>query len=277
MVNHFRTLLANVPGVAGATTPDYLGEEVVDPDFRPVPLPEPAARLRAVLFGVDPDRHMVNVRCAQILAVVHATPLRRYVYDLDRRVTYDFRRPGLADPAAWAPRVRPAGGDPAVFAGLTVSGIPDPPDDVGRVCTTFRLTVRPPRQAVVVRLTPPEASAVVEVDGGRLEAGLPRSGWRFRLAVPDGSFAAAASADVAVYARPVKDVGRLLAEAAALGGGLTDFLFAGPDGSPFAAFRRAFFAATEVPLRVAALACGLVYRTEERRPGGRRFDRAAGT
>src|SRR5690606_37703460 len=82
MINHVRTLLLGLPGAA---SPGYqtAGEEFVDPTFQPVALPTYLAAVRRTLFGVDPDRLMLNYRLKQLLEVIHATELAEYVTFLD--------------------------------------------------------------------------------------------------------------------------------------------------------------------------------------------------
>lgn len=88
MVNHGRTLLANLLPLRDSET--AYGEEYIDPLFRPVSLPGYVRRLRDRLFGVSPDRTMINLRCHQLLACVEAAGLTGHLISLDSRLTYNL-------------------------------------------------------------------------------------------------------------------------------------------------------------------------------------------
>jgi hypothetical protein len=86
VVNHCRTLLLNQAREAyGAETP---GEEVVPAEFRPRRLGSAAARVRAALFGEQPDRYRLNYRLAQLMPFVHASDLHPVSVADDPRLTY---------------------------------------------------------------------------------------------------------------------------------------------------------------------------------------------
>lgn len=84
MINHVRTLLLNVE----RTDADVLGEEQIDPDFKPLDLPSPMRKVRSILFGDDPDRYMLNYRSREILTIVHNTELESWITYFDNRITY---------------------------------------------------------------------------------------------------------------------------------------------------------------------------------------------
>lgn len=256
MINHFRTLLMNVDG--SAPLPEYLAEEVVDPEFKALDLPTPVDQVRRVLFGSDPDRHMLNVRCSQLLALVHATPLSEHVYKFDPRVTYDFRRPDLVTAQAWTPRVARVAGSGT----LSVLSDPAPPDGTGRVHHAYLVTTDAPAVATVERLTRPVSKVDFDfAPNDRVPLG--GSGCDCRL----GSAATGQAFKVDIYGRPRKDLGQLCAAASNLGEPVYNFLFGVTRAEPFQTFRNLFFRKLELPLRLSALVCALVYRSEEARRG----------
>ena len=66
MFNHARTLLMNLSGDAGDLyISDYPGDEMIPADYRAVALPTYLQVVRSRLFGVTPDRAMLNYRVAQ--------------------------------------------------------------------------------------------------------------------------------------------------------------------------------------------------------------------
>lgn len=88
MVNHVRTLLANLPPLSGVED----GDEYIPPGFSPVPvqsMPEELRKVRQVLFGVAPTRDRVNTIVAALMAVVHAGPLSAHITTKDSRITYE--------------------------------------------------------------------------------------------------------------------------------------------------------------------------------------------
>jgi hypothetical protein len=86
MINHARTLLLNKTREGN---PDFPGEEYVPADFQPVlDLPQRVRKVRAILFGGDPDRYMLNYRLLQVMQMLHSTALDGNVYDFDSRITY---------------------------------------------------------------------------------------------------------------------------------------------------------------------------------------------
>lgn len=136
MLNHFSTLLRNVPGAA--VDPDVPGEELAPLDYAPVVLPSPLQTVRRVLFGATPDRAMLNYRSRQLLTVLHATELAEYVTALDPRITYDVLDRGFTDLPLGAIYQQVAGSE---SASVTVSGQDAPPDYSGRMQKAWLLTV----------------------------------------------------------------------------------------------------------------------------------------
>jgi hypothetical protein len=61
-------------------------------------LPEPLRRVRAVLFGRDPDRRTLLYRTRQFLALLHACELEEFVTAVDPRVTYLPLDRGVLEP-----------------------------------------------------------------------------------------------------------------------------------------------------------------------------------
>lgn len=88
MVNHIRTLLLNKASVGSAT--GYAGEEYVPFAFKAVELPTDLKKIRALLFGTDPDRYMLNFRLRQYLPLLHQARLSEFVESRDDRVSYEL-------------------------------------------------------------------------------------------------------------------------------------------------------------------------------------------
>lgn len=251
MINHARTLLMNVDGSVPMTS--VLAEEIVDPSYTALSLPTAVQTVRQVLFGTDPDRHMLNYRCRQLLALVEATPLLGYLFKLDRRKTYQFSTELVAE-EAWDPVV-------AVLAGqntLTVTGDPTPSDGTGRVYYRHMLTVTAPGVVECETVTRPIQKVDLDFTAGTRFT-LPLSGVKGKLADADVGDRYA----VDVYARPRKDLSQLADAASNLGEPVYNYLFGITRTEPYLTFRNLWFNKQELPLRLGALVCAIVYRTEE--------------
>lgn len=87
MINHIRTLLMNTPGNEAADAA-FPGEEIVDPNYMPIVVPNDLQTIRNVLFDINPDRAMLNYRLRQYLTIIHTTEFDSYLTALDPRITY---------------------------------------------------------------------------------------------------------------------------------------------------------------------------------------------
>jgi hypothetical protein len=252
VINHFRTLLLNVDGSVPMT--NFLAEEIVDPRFKEVRLPTPLQQVRRVLFGSDPDRHMLNLRARQLLALVHGTPLVEHVYALDSRVTYGFKDETLVLPQAWKPVVNRVAG----YGTLSVLGEPDKPDVLGRVHHRYSVTVASPGTATIEQVTKP----FQKVDFGFApndRIPLQGSGCDIRLS----SDASGQEFYVDIYARPTTDLYDLCNSLTKLGEPTLNYVFGIVNVEPWVTFSSLFFRKLELPLRLSAIVTAVVLRTEE--------------
>lgn len=257
MINQGRTLLANQQAANGDFTA-HVAEEYTPEDFRPLELPDHVNRLRAVLFGISPDRDMTNYRCRQLLSIVHRTPYAEYLHSLDGRLTYR-----IGDAVELVPGGRfsvtvtqVSGGSPTE---LPVIGHPQAPDPIGKVRLRYQVSVLTTTSVRVLRTTPPvgtQTEAFVLTDGLSDMLPLTGSGYNFRLT----DNATDLSWVVEVLNRPQYDVGALVAAIAARHKGDVLRLLAGP--APYTTFRN-LWEQKELPGRVAGLVLGLIYRADE--------------
>lgn len=257
MINHFRTLLLNVDGSVPMT--NFLAEEIVDPEFKAVRLPTPLAQVRRVLFGSDPDRHMLNLRARQLLALVHATPLVEHVYAFDRRVTYGFKDDRLVRPETWTPVVTRVAG----FGTVSVLGEPDRPDTLGRVHHRYSLVVANPSTVTVEQLVKPFQKVDFDFTPND-RVPLAGSGCDARLS----SDATGQEFTVDVFARPASDLSTVCDTLGRLGEPTLNYVFGVVNVEPWATFRSLFFRKLELPLRLSAIVCAVVLRTEGVRTNG---------
>lgn len=252
MINHFRTLLMNVNGSTYPGT--YIAEELIDPSYTTIAVPQPIRAVRTALFGSTPDRHMLNYRCRQLLALVHASPLREYVTALDARITYDFTNKAIT--SQWGISATTVLGTELP----TFYGTLEAPDVSGRIQRSYLLDVSTDDIVTISRSTAPFQTTTESIVPGQ-PISLPGSGINFTLA--DGL--AEQRYVVDTFARPERDLSAIAASAVNLGEAVYTYLFGIPLIEPFTTFRNLWTYNHELSLRLGALVCALVYRTDRER------------
>jgi len=250
VVNHARNLLMNVTGSSGLLL-EYLAEEFIDPDYHSLTLPSALLTIRNVLFGAQPDRHMLNIRCRQLLGLTHSTPLADYLTKLDKRITYSTEFTTLFTQVR--PEVVTLSGDGT----LAVYGESTAPDASGIVYNGFLLTVTGTGEVTVERTVYPFQKVVFEFEAGQRLA-LPSSSLTFKLS----STEAGQTYCLYEYTKPQKDLAQLAADLTNLGEPVYNYLFGVKLVEPFKTFKALWTRKQELPLKLGAFVCALVYRTE---------------
>lgn len=256
MINHLRSLLLNVKSVA---FPGKLpiGEEPIPSDYRVRVLPEYAKAARVVLFGLEPDRSMLNYRVNQLLTLIHSTEVSIYLKDFDPRITYPV--PGSDWPASYfEPEIR----EVTPVTGTLIPHIAAESSDIrGRMTRTWNIRVgeftvdaqlagaeNALAQVAVstsVQITLPGSANSVTINGGE-------SGDMWLVQTRD---------------RPTRSYSHIAADLLALQEEDQRELFGLIGKSQFKpqlnALWKTFDKHFELPVRVAAAALALAYRTEE--------------
>ena len=93
MINHVRTLLLNQPPNGNYLS--AIGEELIPADFNVRQLTPPIERAWKAIFGSRPDYLFRAVRAVQLLQLIHASPLERFVTVKDPRLTYSPLHPPI--------------------------------------------------------------------------------------------------------------------------------------------------------------------------------------
>lgn len=246
MINHIRTLLLNRDPPSDYTIP---GEELVPAEFHAVPLSHSLQSVRAVLFGADPDRVMLNYRLRQLTPLLLDMEWAVYWTTKDSRI---FLRDSevFLDATTFQPVVQSL--NPQA-SGLVLYGDPEPPDAVGRMQRILQLTVGS------------GGVLTVETDGRRYslqvadEPVLPGLGQRVRIPNPQ----VGAQWRIEALVRPARDLGELTAALGRLGEPVMLELFGTADKEPWRTFRNLWRDHPEVPGKLAGLLLTLAYRTEE--------------
>jgi len=256
MINHVRTLLMNVSG-GSQPGADFLGEQLVPAGYTAVELDANLTRVRRILFGVSPDRVMLNYRLWQLMLVLHATELEEYVLALDTRVTYlnDLRNDLFGD-ASFRPRVASSDATRVYFGGS-----PEPPDATGRARHRFDVTADATPEITVRRMTPPASTTVtpVSVSGGLLTpVSLTGSGYTVQM----GAVGDSRTVVVEVLNRPQWSLGSLNAALHEIGEPVLLSLFGTSRDEPYMTLRELFFDHPYMPYQLGAAVIALAYRTE---------------
>lgn len=260
MINHVRTMLLNLGGASGPPA-DFPGEEYVPPAFVARNLSPALTRVRRILFGVNPDRSMLNYRLRQVMGLLHASELSEFVLAKDPRVTYLPFTDALLKSVVRGPVSTQVAGAAGQFYLLK----------------SFPYVQSPSRLFWQWRVEVVDGSNV-KLDGFN-EQGVTQStnqtystsnGLSSVLALGDSGmtyrFGASAGAVwlVEVLARPtaslvdvVRQADRLLSEEDRLG------VFGDTSAEPYATFRHLWERHDVLAYRLGALALALAYRTEE--------------
>lgn len=255
MYNHLRTLLLNQHPAA----PDWaIGEEAVPATFRPVNLPAYLDEVRARLFGVAPDRSMLNYRLAQYTRLLHASALGQYVYDLDPRVTYlGTDRTDLFGTAAFEPAVTQTKGRRP----LVVQGDPAAPDPTGQSYHAYRIEQLDGDTISVGEDHPTSKNRLLDLAfAGGLSAPVPLGDSGYVALVPQE--AAGTRWQVTFHARPQWDLGQIAAALRVSGEPTLLQLFGAAPAEPFLTFRDLFFDHPELPYRLGGLLLAVAYRSD---------------
>lgn len=258
MLNHARTLLLNTEG----NQPTVPGDELIPPEFAPVALPTPLQQVRQRLFGVAPDRTMLNYRAFELLTLLHATELEEYVFALDPRITYDFRQNPFVSEDLYRPQIRP------VFAGdnaqLSVIGQGGSPDLSGRMA--FSAIVEAVDGELQIRFQSESrftAGAITLSNGLSQPFLLGDTGYSLKV----NSTTTANRWAVSGMLKPARDTGQLASQLESVGEPVSLRLFGTSSAEPYATFRNLWRKHGELPYRLGGLLLALIYRTEELRRG----------
>ena len=276
MLNHFRNLLLNIDGSIQPGF-DFLAEEIVPAEYVAVGLPYALATLRAILFGVNPDRAMLNYRLRQFLALLHCTELREYVLALDPRITYDgIRGTDLAGDEPFRPVVSQSGidvlpaadgsyelktdaGDPATLQ-LTPTGAVI--DHTGRMSYDCQVLIRSGQITVTDAGSVETSYAITESSGLTDPVEILSVACTARL-----STTANITCRIRGYIRPSWDLGQLLPLLEKSGTGAIDAALGTGNEEPYRTFRNWWQDHDELPYRLGAVLLAIGYRTEELRLG----------
>jgi len=157
MYNHARTLLLNQSGEGGSQL-IYPGDELIPEDFRPVKLPTYLQVVRSILFGISPDRVMLNYRSCQFLRLIQSTELQSHIAELDKRITYSPFDSRLLATELFQPSA--VASQPVEDAAIYINGSDLSPDASGRCEYSYLVSVLS-GDLVVQRTVSPEANSRV--------------------------------------------------------------------------------------------------------------------
>ena len=270
MINHARTLLGNQTAILLGL--NFPGEEYIPESFYPVTLPSPLARIRALLFGAQPDRIMVNYRLRQYMTLLHATELSQYVTVFGARLTYLNRDWwDLFDERFFGVFVssypdNSLSGAPQLF----ILGDPEQDETSDRLEREWLVEVVDATTVRIVHRTPPYQEYIENytlTDNLSDIHALPHSSLKFRFESNLYN-----KWRVVARWRPTQDLGSIAASLRQLPDQDMAFLFGRgqPKGElqPFRTFRRLWESHYSLAYSLGGLLLALIYRADELRRGG---------
>lgn len=137
MINHARTLLANLDGPGVLQQP---GDEFIPGTYRKLQLPGYLVGLRSILFGTAPDRMFINYRVRQLMTMLHTTELAEFVTDLDNRVTYwPSTKRDFFDETVFVPRLTVV--NVHAPSRVYIRGVPTADEALGRLNELWAITL----------------------------------------------------------------------------------------------------------------------------------------
>lgn len=267
MINHARTLLTNLSGVASGYAADP-GAEFVPPDFHALAIPRQLQPVERELFGSDADALTRNYRARQYLALLHATELREYLTQLDPRITYDTAPQDDLFAAAFLPKIYPIAPTPPNQL-FFLAGPASSSDTTGRSRRSWRIedlsgTVR------ITRQTPPADSWVEPYSVAQsLSEPIPLLGTldQFRF-YPGAGY----SWEIETHTRPSRDLGQVAAAVRNLPQVSIEAVFSADGvpqllGEPWRTFRNLWRDHPEFPYQFGGFLLAWIYRLETLRTG----------
>jgi hypothetical protein len=87
MVNHYATLLLNLPG---ENTPNGISSYFINHDYYPINLPIDLQQFYNLLFPVGTSNYQKQFLCYNYLRLLASTDLKDALYSSDKRVSYDL-------------------------------------------------------------------------------------------------------------------------------------------------------------------------------------------
>ena len=158
-----------------------LGDQYIPPEYTALKLPTAIQVFRPLFFGTKPDRLMLNYRCQQLLALLHATELSQFVTDLDPRITYDPDDDTLFQPANFQVQVFPP-------QDMFIKGPADVPDRWGQCRRSWWLSLENDATMMVHRTSAPRTQLAVPFTvTGNLSTDIPLPGSNLRFSFRPGS------------------------------------------------------------------------------------------
>ena len=257
MINHVRTLLLNVSG--NQPVPDWVvGERLVPTTYRAAKLSTELQQVRNILFGLSPDRSMLNYRLAQFLPFLHQPGLEEYTLGPDSRITYatkPFDNSLFAD-SAFIPRA-----DGLAITSVSDEIVPDP-DITGQLYYGLRITRTGSGTVTLDQTSPWARSTVVTVSftGGVSVLPIDLGGSGYECHVPDTYVGQAWN--FAVTNRPVYTIADLLTDLSSIGEPVIISLFGSTNVEPYASFKNLYMTHPEPGYRLGGLLLALAWRTQ---------------
>ncbi len=257
MYNHARSLLVNLNG-SQSLYEGFPGEEFIPENYKQLELPTYLDSVRARLFGVKPDRAMLNYRTAQLLSLIAQTDLNSYVLALDSRLTYSNFDLFSFD---FFPTVTRYEGN---SNNLELIGSPISPDVSGVSRFEFNVEVSS-GNLTVKRYSWPQiqnTEAIELTDSLSQAVPLPYSGYSVKVTSTDD-----ASWKIKGYLKPTTNLSSVLENFNSIGEPTLLSLFGPAPVEPYKTFYNCWKSHKEFAYKLSGIVMAVIYRTEEIRHG----------
>lgn len=262
MFNHARTLLMNTNG-EDRIYASYPGDELIPVRFNKLNLPTYIKVIRTRLFGVSPDRVMLNYRVAQLLHLIEATNLHTHILALDSRITYNSKSNQMVLASTFEPVVTQYGGNSMDI--LTLIGSAISPDASGQTAYNYQVTIDGVN-INIQRVTPPTVTVqnLLNFTASLSDVYLlPYSDYKIRV----NSVNPLAAWTIRGFLRPTTALSAIEQSLRSIGEPYLLQLFGVIDEEPYLTFKNCWNGHPDFAHRLGGLVLALVYRTEELRNG----------
>lgn len=263
MYNHARTLLLNQSGTGGSQL-IYPGDELIPDEFLALSLPTYLQTVRDRIFGISPDRMMLNYRSRQLLSLIEATKLQSYVEALDPRITYQsYSRQLLAD-NLFDPQIQ--GLYTTDGAAIYLNGAAISPDASGFCGYSYIVSVSG-GSLVIQRTLEPQANSsepLVFNSGISQSVALPFSDYSVKV----NQLAEGSSWKIHGYHRPTQSLRTIDSSLRSIGQDNILRLFGASPVEPYLTFYNCWKDHAEFAYRLGGIVLAYIYRAEEVRNGG---------
>jgi hypothetical protein len=243
---------------------NQIADELIPAEYKKLQLPAYLNDIRTVIFGANPDRAMLNYRCAQLLTLISATQLQEYVTALDPRLTYSSYPLQLASDSTFSPTVSQYGNVDNSKV-LTVIGGASSPDASGSCEYDYDITIVAGNLIIHNLKAATTTSTAISLTDN-LSQPISLSGLEYSVRVNTAAFAGGGWR-ISGFLRPTVSLSSLEGELQSLSEPVMLQLFGVTDIEPYITFKNCWTYHPDFAYRLGGVVLAAAYRTDELRGG----------